>query len=82
MGLSETEVLGALGKTFPELEKEKTVNLWATALAIVFIEIKFPAQKEEWEMLTEKAQKWIKKQAAELKVQEYVLFDAVRNLVK
>jgi hypothetical protein len=56
--------------------------VWATALAVAFIESKFASQKEEWEMLTDKAIRWIKKQITELNVKETHLLEAVKNLVK
>lgn len=57
-------------------------NVWATVLAVAFIEAKFAAQKEEWQMLTEKAAKWIKKQMSELNTQENKFFEAVKDLIK
>ncbi|XP_068682454.1 von Willebrand factor A domain-containing protein 5A-like isoform X1 [Montipora foliosa] len=35
--------------------------LWATALALVLLMAKFLDQKDEWEMIAEKAKKWMKK---------------------
>ena len=35
--------------------------LWATALALVLLMVKFLDQKDEWEMIAEKGKKWLKK---------------------
>ena len=35
--------------------------LWATALALVLLMGKYSDQKDEWEMITEKGKKWLKK---------------------
>ena len=35
--------------------------LWATALALVLLKAKFSNQKDEWEMIAEKAKKWMNK---------------------
>ncbi|XP_048773308.1 von Willebrand factor A domain-containing protein 5A-like isoform X1 [Ostrea edulis] len=54
----------------------KDTDLWATALAIAFLRKELPDKKDEWEMLVEKALKWMKTRNAEGKdvVQEAMTF--------
>ncbi|XP_048773306.2 von Willebrand factor A domain-containing protein 5A-like isoform X2 [Ostrea edulis] len=54
----------------------KDTDVWATALAIAFLRKELPDKKDEWEMLVEKALKWLKTKDAEGKdvVQEAMAF--------
>ena len=56
-------------------------NLWATALTVTFIEKKFQSQKDEWELLTEKAIKWMKKTSKEFQLEESVLLNSASNII-
>jgi len=40
---------------------EITETVWATCLAVVFLEVKFAHLKDEWFLLAEKATKFLKK---------------------
>jgi hypothetical protein len=39
--------------------------VWATALAVAFLRKEFPDKKDEWEMIVEKALKWLKSRDVE-----------------
>eukprot|EP00105_Crassostrea_gigas_P042431 XP_019926579.1 PREDICTED: von Willebrand factor A domain-containing protein 5A isoform X2 [Crassostrea gigas] len=51
-----------LGNTMEQLRRESPVadiDIWATALAVAFLRKNFLEQREEWEMVEEKALKWL-----------------------
>ncbi|XP_048774197.1 von Willebrand factor A domain-containing protein 5A-like isoform X3 [Ostrea edulis] len=56
--------LSQILKKSPHLMETSSVvtdkDVWATALAIAFLGKEFPDRKDEWEMLVEKALKWLK----------------------
>ncbi|XP_062620555.1 von Willebrand factor A domain-containing protein 5A-like [Saccostrea cucullata] len=68
-----------LNKPLDEMKNSsviKDTDVWATALAIAFLRKEFSAQKNEWEMIEQKAMKWLKTKDMEGKdiVQEAVTF--------
>ena len=53
-----------IGDKFSVFEKEcKNKNIettvWLTALIIAFIQKNFPEEKDSWELIVEKAEKWL-----------------------
>jgi len=52
--------LDVISKNCP-VELAFKVELWTTLLAIAFLKTKFAYQQAEWELLVEKAQKWIRR---------------------
>lgn len=51
-----------LGNTMDQLKRESPIvdiDIWATALAVAFLRKNFLKQREEWEMVEEKALKWL-----------------------
>ncbi|XP_062590026.1 von Willebrand factor A domain-containing protein 5A-like, partial [Saccostrea cucullata] len=76
--LTET-ISKILGKSQNEIKTSATiqdVNVWTTALAIAFLRKYFINQRDEWEMIEEKALKWLKTRNVEGKdvVQEATTF--------
>ncbi|XP_062620576.1 von Willebrand factor A domain-containing protein 5A-like [Saccostrea cucullata] len=68
-----------LGKLHDEIKTSATiqdVNVWTTALAIAFLRKYFMKQRDEWEMIEEKALNWLKTRDVEGKdvVQEAMTF--------
>ncbi|XP_068682232.1 von Willebrand factor A domain-containing protein 5A-like [Montipora foliosa] len=65
------ELVSLCGKSRDNLMKDCPVEiagdtaegklLWATALALVLLKAKFSNQRDEWEMIAEKAKKWMNK---------------------
>ena len=65
------ELVSLCGKSRDNLMKECPVEiagdtaegrlLWATSLALVLLKAKFSNQRDEWEMIAEKAKKWMNK---------------------
>ncbi|KAL6055822.1 von Willebrand factor A domain-containing protein 5A [Balamuthia mandrillaris] len=45
-----------------ESEEEEETSLVATALAIIFLEVKFPQEKEQWELVAAKALRWLRRE--------------------
>ena len=39
--------------------------VWATVLALVYLEVKFASQKDEWELVAMKAEMWLEDQILE-----------------
>ena len=48
---------------FPTPMSEIQSSVWVTAVILVWLEMKFDAYRDEWELLGEKARGWLKKQA-------------------
>ncbi|XP_062578026.1 von Willebrand factor A domain-containing protein 5A-like [Saccostrea cucullata] len=68
-----------LGKSQNEIKTSATiqdVNVWTTALAIAFLRKYFLEQRDEWEMIEEKAFNWLRTRDVEGKdvVQEAMNF--------
>jgi len=53
-----------LKKSLPELQcpSDVTRDAWATILALVYLELKLGAQKDEWELIEAKAEMWLSHQ--------------------
>jgi len=54
-----------------------SINAWATAIAIVYLEKEFAMHRDEWFMLCEKARKWLRKELHKYAL-EFILAEASR----
>jgi len=52
--------------------------IWATAIAVEFLEIKFNAVRDDWSLLAEKAIKWLRNELASINNS----YDAINQEVK
>jgi len=52
-------------------------NLWATAVVVAFLQVKFPRQRVNWELVVGKGQRWVAKQAKSLSVKADLLGEAM-----
>ncbi|XP_062620573.1 von Willebrand factor A domain-containing protein 5A-like isoform X2 [Saccostrea cucullata] len=57
---SFSEILGLSLNKIKSASVVKDVNVWATALAVAFLRKDWKEQKEEWEMIEEKALIWLR----------------------
>lgn len=55
--------------------------LFTTAVAIIHLETEFRELKDEWELIAQKAMKWIKKTATEMNVDAKVIQEAAKKLI-
>ncbi|XP_067686331.1 von Willebrand factor A domain-containing protein 5A-like isoform X4 [Haliotis asinina] len=58
------QLASALAIRLEKLKSESPVKndkVWATAIAITWLRVKHPSQKEEWEIIVRKAETWMKK---------------------
>ena len=56
--VSEVKMTSPIGKQSTELQS----SIWATCIVIAWLEVKCADLKDEWELLSDKAKSWIKKQ--------------------
>lgn len=47
---------------FPMLLKMDNIQICATVYALAYMEIKFPSQRDEWELVARKAEAWLERQ--------------------
>jgi len=59
----------------PELKEA----IWATALALAVLEIKFSELQDEWVMISQKSSKFVTKELKKTKIQPTILYDAAKN---
>ena len=52
------------------LHSDLNSNMWMTALVVVFMEDKLASEKSVWEMIVEKARRWLEQQSDAAKSEE------------
>ncbi|VDI27450.1 Hypothetical predicted protein [Mytilus galloprovincialis] len=71
-----SELESVLNITQKELEAKYKGNIWCTAIAVAFLEKNFSKRKSEWEMIYNKAIKWLTSQDREGKSVTQIIEEA------
>jgi len=64
--ISESDIKSSLPKSINT--NADVSNIWATAVIIVYLTRLFPNQKDNWDLVIEKARKWIKQEEKKIGV--------------
>jgi len=84
-----TEFQSAIGKSRDVLENSlpnalkdvpDKLSIWVTAVAISFLEFQFNSQKDEWELISDKAMKFIRRTLSQHNIDYNIILALAKSI--